>query len=83
MIVAFRETQARMPPVYGGPIPSLARWVGMACVPASVKRPKDPGDIGVLLRVVRVRSPRRRPNRDDAFTMLAAWGGWTGCHLAS
>ncbi len=34
MIVAFRETQARMPPVYAGPIPSLARRVGMACVPA-------------------------------------------------
>ncbi len=34
MIVAFRETQAPMPPVYAGPIPSLARRVGMACVPA-------------------------------------------------
>ncbi len=34
MIVAFRETQAQMRPVYAGPIPSLAHRVGMACVPA-------------------------------------------------
>ncbi len=39
MIVAFRETQAPMPPVYAGPIPSLARRVGMVCVPAKREAP--------------------------------------------